>query len=424
MEILGPADVTVDRAKTWARARNAAPAFVTLADLYWLEAPATGVRPEVAYAQAAKETNWGRFGGVLDPSFRNVAGIKTRGASGDRPEDHARFPTWKAGVRAHLDHLALYAGAPGYPRSKTPDPRHFPFLHGTARTVERLGGKWAPSESYGREVAELTTTLVGRPGGGLPPFAFGWLDSAGPFPIERIPCPFLGGNVDLERPRAGVMHTIEGGWTSGLSVFRQHFAPHFMVGSDGTRSRIAQLVPLGKAAATLVNSSGGPDTNSWACVQIEMVGFSRLAPWTPDLPTARRLSALFETLRDECGIPLSRPFPDTLAPGTVWATPSNPRRASGKWGRVAGWFGHVEVPENAHWDPGSLQMRSIFALGADDPAPTPGPEPERPAWHILRRGVDTGKVVYRDDLADDLRAEANRPGWGDITLRRVRRADP
>jgi hypothetical protein len=421
-EIIGPADVTAERAKTWARARNATPVFVALADLFWQEAATRGIRPEVAYAQSAKETNWGRFGGVLNADYRNTAGIKTRDAAGDRPEDHQRFPNWKTGVRAHLDHLALYAGAPGYPRSKTPDPRHFPFLHGTARTVERLGGKWAPSSSYGRDIVESVATLTGNPGGGQLPFHVGWIQKAGPFPVEKIPCPFLGGNVDMERPRTGVIHTIEGGWDSGLAVFRQHFAPHFIVGRDSTgKSRIAQLIPLGKAAATLVNASGGPDTNAWAHVQIEMVGFSKVSPWMPDLPTAERLSALCETLRNECGIPLVRPFPDQLDPGVVWATPSNPRRRSGKWGKVAGWFGHVEIPENSHWDPGSLRMRRIFALGEQEPPPPP--EDERPAWHILRKGVDTGKVAHSADLGGALLAEANKAGWGHITLRRVRADD-
>ena len=61
-----------------------------------------------------------------------------------------------------LSHIALYAGAKGYPRRATPDPRHFPFLHGSARSVERLGGKWAPSASYGRDLVQLVRTLVAR----------------------------------------------------------------------------------------------------------------------------------------------------------------------------------------------------------------------------------------------------------------------
>jgi hypothetical protein len=55
-------------------------------------------------------------------------------------------------VSAHLDHLALYAGAAGYPRSATPDPSHFASISGTAPTVEALSGKWAPSADYGASI--------------------------------------------------------------------------------------------------------------------------------------------------------------------------------------------------------------------------------------------------------------------------------
>lgn len=158
--VLGEPQVGVEQARAWARAQGATPTFVRLASLYWTLAPKHGVRPEVAYAQAAKETAFGRFGGVLDASFRNPCGLKvTAGGGNYDPKAHKRFPSWRAGVIAHLDHLALYAGAPGFPKERTPDPRHFPFLAGKAPTVESLGGKWAPSRTYGREVVRLALGL-------------------------------------------------------------------------------------------------------------------------------------------------------------------------------------------------------------------------------------------------------------------------
>jgi hypothetical protein len=151
--ILGPPSASPAQARAWARTRGAAEEFLGLAALYWTLAPRHGgVDPAVAYAQAAKETAFGRFGGAVTPSHRNPGGLKTRDARGDRPEDHARFPDWETGVAAHLDHLALYAGAPGYPRRETPDPRHFPGLAGTAPHVEELSGRWAPDPDYGRSI--------------------------------------------------------------------------------------------------------------------------------------------------------------------------------------------------------------------------------------------------------------------------------
>jgi hypothetical protein len=159
--ILGGEEASAEAARAWARANGATPTFVRLAAIYWELAPKRGIRPEVAYAQSAKETNFGRFTGVLDASFRNPCGLKvTAGGGNYDPAAHKRFATWRAGIAAHLDHMALYAGAEGYPRRSTPDPRHFPFLHGTAASVERLGGKWAPSPAYGRDLAKLVRGLV------------------------------------------------------------------------------------------------------------------------------------------------------------------------------------------------------------------------------------------------------------------------
>ena len=153
--ILNQPSSTVEKAKIWAIYKLATEEFVSLADLYWEISPAVGVDPAVAYAQAAHETGFGRFGGVLDASFHNPCGLKTR-AGGDNydPNAHTRFPDWETGIKAHVDHLALYAGAAGFPDPNSPDPRHFPSLFGTALTVEGLSTRWAPSETYGDRVRD------------------------------------------------------------------------------------------------------------------------------------------------------------------------------------------------------------------------------------------------------------------------------
>lgn len=178
--ILGQPTVTAERAAAWAARNGATEKFRELAGIYWQQAAAHGgVNPAVAYAQAAHETGMGRFGGVLDASYRNPCGMKKgRGGGDDDPGAHVRFLTWRRGVAAHLDHLALYAGADGYPRRRTPDPRHFRSLHGTARTVEALGGRWAPSPTYGATVAKLhrSLTATGAAPAKAPPFVprAGW----------------------------------------------------------------------------------------------------------------------------------------------------------------------------------------------------------------------------------------------------------
>jgi len=165
--IAGPAQATVVQAQEWARQRKADQAFIDVAPIYWQLAAAIGIRPEVAYSQAAKETAFGRFGGVVTRDFHNWCGLKTtQGGSNSDPNAHARFPDDETGVLAHLQHLALYAGVEV--TGKIVDPRHFLSIRGTATTVEALGGKWAPSPDYGQSIVRdyltgLLSTKVSTP---------------------------------------------------------------------------------------------------------------------------------------------------------------------------------------------------------------------------------------------------------------------
>ena len=162
IKIISETKVTAKQAEQWAKSKGATDNFIKLAQLYWKYAPANGnVNPGIAYVQAAKETGYGNFGGVLNESYNNPCGLKTSAGGADSdPNAHQKFNTWDEGVQAHLDHLALYAGATGYPRSNTYDPRHFVTIKGTAVTVNALGGKWAPSLTYGEETNKLYNNLL------------------------------------------------------------------------------------------------------------------------------------------------------------------------------------------------------------------------------------------------------------------------
>jgi hypothetical protein len=161
MNILGESTVVTFDVQDWLATKNPAPLMYDLMFEYFEYAPERGVRPEVAFAQSCKETGFGRFGRAVTPEHRNPCGLKvTRPVGPDHnPDDHARFPTWDVGVIAHVDHLALYAGAPSYPREDTPDPRHFTFITGRAKTVEELGGKWAPAPSYGKSIVRMVEEM-------------------------------------------------------------------------------------------------------------------------------------------------------------------------------------------------------------------------------------------------------------------------
>ncbi|MDU4952437.1 MAG: glucosaminidase domain-containing protein, partial [Clostridium sp.] len=179
VNIVSTTTVTIEDAKRWAKKRNATQTFIGLADLFWKYAPSRGgVNPALAYVQSALETGYGRFGNVLDETYYNTCGLKrTETGTADDNNDkeaHKRFDNWDHGVQAHLDHLALYAGAPGFPKTKieqnylgnnlssnaTYDPRHFGYLAGKAKTATQLSNSWATSVEYGEKLVELYNSLL------------------------------------------------------------------------------------------------------------------------------------------------------------------------------------------------------------------------------------------------------------------------
>ncbi|NSB67545.1 hypothetical protein FHX94_001561 [Clostridium saccharobutylicum] len=71
VKIISETEVTAKQAGEWAKSRGATDTFVSLAELYWKYAKDCGdVNPGIAYVQAAKETGYGKFGGVLDETYK------------------------------------------------------------------------------------------------------------------------------------------------------------------------------------------------------------------------------------------------------------------------------------------------------------------------------------------------------------------
>lgn len=162
--------------------------------------------------------------------------------------------------------------------------------------------------------------------------------------------------LSLQQQPNGVMHTTEGHWAGSMNVFTGTGTPTFMVGWDVADSnngkgdgpfRLAQFMPIGEMALTLVNDAGGTETNREALVQIEVIAFSKRDPWMFDTKTKEVLASLLDRLEEVCDIPLQRA--------------GNGSRSVSLWDGKAGWFGHGEVPENGHWDPGALKWAELFA---------------------------------------------------------------
>ena len=178
--IAGKAKATVEQAQKWARNRKAHQRFVDIAPAYWHYGGLTGLRPEVLYAQSAKETAFGRYGGAVQPAQNNWAGIKRGDARGDSTADFESFATPEEGVRAHFNHICAYTGLKPVGE---PHGRYWIVLEmtwaGQVRYVEELGGKWGVGLDYGTSVVRdyLTDLLATSPPVPAPP------------PLEEPPVP-------------------------------------------------------------------------------------------------------------------------------------------------------------------------------------------------------------------------------------------
>lgn len=181
--ILGPAQATIEQAQAWwdnrpearrGREKYTGDQVHQIIGAYWQIGAQEGVRPEVSFAQAMKETGWLTFErpngqlGDVKPSQFNFCGLGATG--GGNPG--LSFATIEDGARAHLRHLRLYATPPEIGRllnDRKADPRGLPDdLLGVAPTVEQLGGRWAPAADYGISIvrdylAPLLATPVPAP---------------------------------------------------------------------------------------------------------------------------------------------------------------------------------------------------------------------------------------------------------------------
>ena len=115
------------------------------------EAVKEGVKPEVVFGQAMKETGYLQFGGSVKIEQFNFAGL---GATDVNPTP-ASFPDVATGIRAQVQHLKAYASKDNLTQANV-DPRFSLVTRGSAMYVEWLGQKenpngrgWATAWNYG-----------------------------------------------------------------------------------------------------------------------------------------------------------------------------------------------------------------------------------------------------------------------------------
>lgn len=129
-----------------------------------------GIRGDVAFCQAAKETGWWKYGGLVQAYQNNYCGLSATGKAATSNEDlrgadpsrvwftegvhGAIFKTPADGVEAHIQHLYAYVSKSPLPAGKQLlDPRFVLVTRGIAQTWSDLDGKWAvPGVGYGKSI--------------------------------------------------------------------------------------------------------------------------------------------------------------------------------------------------------------------------------------------------------------------------------
>jgi N-acetylmuramoyl-L-alanine amidase len=153
--ILGPANVTAEQMAHYVLRKNLSPktscSTLELARLYLEEGAIEGVRGDIAFAQAIKETGFFAFGGDVVPEQNNFAGIGTTGGG----VKGQYFNSPRIGVRAQIQHLKAYASKEAL-KQECIDPRYKYVTKGIAPNWEDLNGRWAvPGNNYGQEILEI-----------------------------------------------------------------------------------------------------------------------------------------------------------------------------------------------------------------------------------------------------------------------------
>jgi len=225
-----------------------------------------------------------------------------------------------------------------------------------------------------------------------------------------------------------VHHTTEGSsYAAALAAYKANKSePHFTV--DG--SKIYQHVDTDEVARSLRNDPGGVETNRDSAVQIELVGEAG----KPKNPTGlATVASLCRWIEGQHGVPQEWPngHPRYSSNGK---DPGGHNRNAQTWDTVGGHYGHSQVPENTHWDPGYTPGEILIVTPAGLAVPAlvklsaVAEESQEPGESSLWPGANAAASLeagLRDQLADAVRllSEAGASGrWfpGGITELEIR----
>lgn len=188
------------------------------------------------------------------------------------------------------------------------------------------------------------------------------------------PVPGCPGGDHRGGPGKGVAHKTQGSTlAAALAAYRaKGCPPHFTIDERGG---LHQHVDTDRSSYALRNPAGGVETNRDGAVQVEIVGFSGRGMTAAQTATMRRLMGWLEDAeRVPWRWPAGRP-PQTERDGYG---ERNGHRDARLWDGTGGWYGHSQVPENAHWDPAwtDVEWSAVASRGPAGSKPAPAAQPQ------------------------------------------------
>jgi len=177
--ILGTQLATAEKMAEYSLSKNPSPkiscTMLELAEMFLEEGAIEGVRGDIAFAQACKETGYFAYGGTALPEWNNYSGLGVTGVTYNPATSTeiqfttgvtvikdssgnsvgVKFSEPRLGVRAQIQHLKGYATAAPLKQAAV-DPRYSLISKGIAPNWVDLNGRWAvPGVNYGQEILAI-----------------------------------------------------------------------------------------------------------------------------------------------------------------------------------------------------------------------------------------------------------------------------
>lgn len=185
-----------------------------------------------------------------------------------------------------------------------------------------------------------------------------WMPGAATLPSSRDGGSMIGG------PSRATEHVMVTPYSwSALQAAR------FLI-SQGTEAHLTlhpitgqavQMVPANRAARALANRSGGVQTNRQGRYNIQTEVVAMPNGYTKDVTEAgKAILAARANWLDSLGV--DRVWASGRPPSSYAEANNGSSRNEWRWLNKSGWFGHSEVPENSHWDPGPCDPSVMMGM--------------------------------------------------------------